>query len=194
MRALLLVLTAALAGCGFKTEKLFSSYSRIEVREVGRSLYCNSPAEQAQAVLLDTPQAVLDWQAARGVTLAGGESLAQAPHAIVEMGTRPTGGYGLAVSRAAVLRGDLLILQATFVSPAPGSIRTQALSSPCALVRLPPGRYDGIEVQDPTGAVRATGGRPEARPLAAPAEPAPAAVPPPAVPSPPATDPAAPAS
>lgn len=188
MRAHLLVLTVALAGCGITTEKLFSSASRIEVREVGRSLYCNSPAEEAQAVLLDTPQSVLDWQAARGVTLAGGESLAQAPHAIVEMGLRPTGGYGLAVSRAAVLRGDRLILQATFVSPAPGSIRTQALSSPCALVRLPLGRYGAIEVQDPTGAVRATGGRPEARPPAAPA------AAPPAVPSPPEADPAAPVS
>lgn len=188
MRTLpLFLLAAALAGCGFKPAELFTRSSRIEVREVGRSLYCNSATEQARAALLDTPQAVLDWQAARGVTLAGGESLAQAPHAIVEMGTRPTGGYGLAVSRAAMLRGDLLILQATFVSPAPGSIRTQALSSPCALVRLPPGRYGAIEVQDQTGAVRATGGRPEATPAAAPSEPAPAAPPPVDVPAAPAS-------
>jgi hypothetical protein len=152
-----LLAVLALAACGFKSEKLFAGYTRIEVREVGRNLYCNSPAAEPQAALLPDLQAVMDWQAARGVTLAGAESLVQAPYSIVEMGTRPTGGYGLAVAREAVLRGELLILQATFVSPAPGSVRTQALSSPCVLVQLPPGRYRAVEVQDQTGAVRATG-------------------------------------
>jgi hypothetical protein len=148
---------ALLAGCGFKAEKLFSSYTRIDVRDVGRSLYCNSASDEAQARVLPNLQAVLDWQSERGIMLAAPESLTQAPYAVVEMGTRPTGGYGLAVSRSAVLRGELVILSATFVSPAPGSMRTQAVSSPCALVRLPPGRYDRVELQDQTGAVRATG-------------------------------------
>lgn len=161
MRSAVLLGAALLAACGLRAPKLFSSAVDIEVREVGRSLYCNNGSGEAAAVLLDDPQAVLDWQASRSITLAGGESLLQTPHAVVEMGARPTGGYGLAVARAATLSDGQVSLSATFVSPAPGSIQTQALSSPCVLVQLPPGRYTAVEVIDQTGAVRASGGRPQ---------------------------------
>ena len=157
MRTALLAGVVALAGCAGAAD-LFSAQAPIQVREVARSLYCNSGAEDTQAQLLPDAQAVLDWQAARGIVLAGSESLAQAPYAVVEMGLRPTGGYSLAVATAAKLVGERVVLHATFFSPAPGSLRTQALSSPCVLVQLPAGRYAGVEVRDPTGAVRATGG------------------------------------
>lgn len=157
MKAGLWLPAVALAGCA-GAANLFSAQAPIQVREVARSLYCNSGAEDTQALLLPDAQAVLDWQAARGITLAGSESLAQAPYALVEMGLRPTGGYSLAVATAARLVGERVILQATFFSPAPGSMRTQALSSPCVLVQLPAGRYASVEVQDPAGTVRATGG------------------------------------
>lgn len=159
-RPALLVLAALAAGCGFQPGRLFQSHTDIEVREVARSLYCNTDGDGARATLLAGPQAVLDWQAGRSLALAGSESLAQGPYAIVEMGTRPTGGYGLAVARSAVLRDETVVLSATFVSPAPGSIRTQALSSPCVVVQLPPGRYAIVEVRDPTGEVRASSDRP----------------------------------
>lgn len=164
----LAVLAAVLSACGLgvRAEKLFSSHTDIEVHEVARSLYCNSPGEETTVQLLPDAQAVLDWQSSRGVALAGSESIVQSPYALVEMGSRPTGGYGLAVARAAVLRGDLVILQATFVSPAAGSLRTQALSSPCVLVQLPRGRYRSVEVQDPSGGVRARSGTQAAVPAA----------------------------
>lgn len=167
IRAVLLA-ALALAGCAFQPEKLLADDTKIEVREVGRSLYCNSEDEAPAALLLPDAKSVLDWQAARGVTLAGIAVLPQTAYAVVEMGARPTGGYGLAIARGAVLRGDLVILSATFVSPAPGSIRTQALSSPCALVQLPPGRYRTVEVLDQTGEVRARGGLPGTAPAAVP--------------------------
>ena len=190
-----LACVALLGGCGFKPANLFSSYADIEVREVGRSLYCNTAGEDARVVLLADPQAVLDWQAARGITLAGSETLAQTAYAVVEMGVRPTGGYGLAVARAAVLRDERAILSATFVSPPPGSIRTQALSSPCVLVQLPRGRYSEVEVEDQTGTVRASGGKPEPPPPEPPPpEPSPPEAPPPEVPPPEAPPPEAPPS
>lgn len=158
---------AIVAGCAMP--KLFAGGTAIEVREVGRSLYCNTPSDAPQVMLLPDPQAVLDWQAARGITLAGGEALAQTAFAVVEMGGRPTGGYGVAVARAATLRDQAVTLSATFVSPAPGSIRTQALSSPCVLVQLPRGRYARVEVEDQTGEVRARSDAPPApAPVAAP--------------------------
>lgn len=156
-----LLLAAALAGCAGAP---FGAAMPLDVQEAGRSQYCNSAAEEATATVLADPQAVLDWQAARGITLAPAESLAAVPYVLVEMGTRPTGGYGIAVARAAELRGETVTLQATFIGPAPGAILTQALSSPCVLVRLPAGRYATVEVRDETGTVRARGGVPTAPP------------------------------
>lgn len=153
----LLMLATLLAACSFRSEKLFSSYANLEVREVGRSLQCHAAADGAAAVILPDLQAVLDWETSRAIQLAPSESLLQAPYALIEMGLKPTGGYGLAVARAAVLRGELLLLQATFVAPAPGSIVTQAQSSPCVLVELPAGRYSSVEVKDQAGEVRASG-------------------------------------
>jgi hypothetical protein len=167
MRRLALLLPAVLvSACGFQPGRLFERRADIEVREVARSLYCNTGSEDARVTLLAGPQAVLDWQAGRNLALAGSESLPQAPYALVEMGLRPTGGYGLAVARAAVLRGETVVLSATFVSPAPGGIRTQALSSPCVLVQLPAGRYAFVEVRDQTGGIRTSSDRPEPPPPA----------------------------
>lgn len=161
--------------------------AQIDVREVGRSMYCNTPGEAAQAVLLSGPEAVMDWQATRGVVLAGPESLAKATYAVVENGMRPTGGYSLAVSRSALLRGEKAVLQATFFSPAPGSLRTQALSSPCVLVQLPAGRYATVEVRDPAGNTIADSSRPAPPPAppteAAPSEAAPTEAPAPVEPA-----------
>lgn len=155
--ALLAAAATLLGACGMNPGRLFTSHTTIEVREIGRSLYCNTPGDAPMVQLLPDTQAALDWQAARGVSLAGAERLGQSPYAIVEMGSRPTGGYGLAVARAAELRGELLVLQATFVSPAAGTLRTQAISTPCVLVQLPRGRYHDVEVQDQSGAVRVRG-------------------------------------
>lgn len=178
----MLMLALVLTGCGFRAEKLFASYSKIDVREVGRSLYCNSGSEEPQAQILPDLKAVQDWQRARGVTFPAAGSLVQSPYALIEMGQRPTGGYGLAVARSAVLRGELVILSATFLSPSAGSIRSQALTSPCALVQLPPGRYTSVELQDPSGTTRATGGigsapppSPKPQPPEVPAQPEPPA-------------------
>jgi hypothetical protein len=158
MRLVLTVFLAALvAACSFKPAKIFATYTQLEVREVGRSLYCNTEAADTAAYLFADAAAVQAWQASRGLNLVAAGALADAPHALVEMGQRPTGGYGLAVSRAAVLRGELLILSATFISPGPDRMVSQALTSPCVLVRLPPGRYSTVEVQDQAGAARATG-------------------------------------
>lgn len=169
------LLTACAAGCAFKPAKIFSSYTNLEVREAGRSLHCRAGSANTAAYLFPDAAGVEAWQTPRGLNLIANDApryadgvientsrppaLAHgaAPYAVIELGDRPTGGYGLAVSRTAVLRGELLILSATFVSPGPDSFVTQALTSPCVLVRLPPGRYSTIEVQDQSGAVRATG-------------------------------------
>lgn len=153
----IILLTAGAAGCAFKPAKIFSSYTNLEVSEVGRSLLCNAGSANTAVYLFSDAAGVEAWQSSRGLNLIPADAPAYSPYAVIEIGDRPTGGHGLAVSRAAVLRGELVILSATFVSPAPDRLVTQVLTSPCVLVRLPPGRYGAIEVQDQNGAVRATG-------------------------------------
>jgi hypothetical protein len=128
----------------------------VEVREVARHTYCQTPGEVVQVALLPDAQAVLDWQRGRGIELAGAEALARAPYALVEMGLRPTGGYGLEPAARAWRRDGIVAIEVAFTAPAPGSLRTQALSSPCVLVQLPAGRYAGVEVRDPAGVLRAS--------------------------------------
>jgi hypothetical protein len=161
------VLAAALAGCCFVQERP----APLAVQEVARGGYCNTPGEAPRARLLYGAKAVADWQALRSASL-GAETLAPAAtYALVEHGMRPTGGYGLEVAPAATLRGEVVVLQATLSGPPPGAMTTQALSSPCVLVRLPEGRYTGVEVQDSAGRVLATGSF-----IEAPGQPGPEAV------------------
>ena len=151
MRAAGLLLALPLAACAGGP-----AGAPIEVREVARHTYCQTPGDVVQVALLPDAQAVLDWQRGRGIELASAEALARVPYALVEMGLRPTGGYGLAPAPRAQLRDGIAVLEVTFSTPAPGSLRTQALSSPCVLVQLPPGRYAGVEVRDGSGALRAS--------------------------------------
>ncbi len=158
MKMPLPVLAAALAGCCFVQERA----AAIEVREVARGGYCNTPGEAPRARLLYGAKAVADWQALRSASL-GAESLApEATYALVEHGMRRTGGYGVTVATGARRRGEVVVLRAALSGPPPGAMTTQALSSPCVLVQLPDGRYTGVEVQDGAGAVLATGGFTEA--------------------------------
>ena len=151
MRAALLA--PVLAGCCLAQ----GARDSLDVREVASSAYCNTPGDAPAVLLLAGPEAVAQWQRARGMTLAGTGALAPGTYAVVEHGARRTGGYGVAVAPAAALRGETIVLQATFTAPPPGAMTTQALSSPCVLVQLPPGRYQAIEVRDAAGALRASG-------------------------------------
>ena len=63
------------------------------------------------------------------------------------LGTKPTGGYGLDVEAAAIEGGDLYVdVRAT--TPAPGSITTQALTSPWLMLRIPRGGVSAVWFRD----------------------------------------------
>ena len=156
---------AMLSGCASAPGIDPAAGASFVVREVGRSLYCKTTSIAPQVQLLDDAAAAWAWQEARGLSLSGPESLANTPHAIIEMGAKPTGGFGLAVSRAAELRDERVILSAIFFNPDGSGMVTQALTSPCVLVELPAGRYSEIEVRDVSGAVRATGTAAEPTPV-----------------------------
>jgi hypothetical protein len=159
--ALLLAAVLPLAACSVDWNSFapiwFSHDNTVSVEEVRRSQQCNSPSGEARVALFPDVAAVRAWEASRSIQLIGDEPLDEAPYALVEMGTRNTGGYGIAVSRAATRDGDDLVLKATFVSPGADREVAQVISSPCALVRLPQAYYKQIEVRDQDGNRRARG-------------------------------------
>ncbi|MFU8818621.1 MAG: protease complex subunit PrcB family protein [Desulfurivibrio sp.] len=75
---------------------------------------------------------------------------------LIEMGVRSTGGYGLALAaEPAFLRDGKLELHVDWREPSPGLILTQALTSPCLLLKVPAGNYRQVTVLDRQGQVRA---------------------------------------
>jgi hypothetical protein len=147
-------LASLLGGCGLRG--WIDGGDAVEVREVGRSQLCSAEGENARVRVFDSPAAVIDWQERSGIRLAEFKDLERGRHALIEMGQRHTGGFGIAVSREARIVGDRLQVYATFFAPRADSMRTQMISSPCVLVHLPEARYVGVEVYDQTGALRAS--------------------------------------
>lgn len=143
--ALLLAL-APLAACATTGET-------VGVREVGRGLQCQTPGSGARAEWLADAQALRRWQDARGLTLADPSTLADRPHAVVELGQRPTAGFGLSVGPTATVRDGILSVSVAHGGPPPGRMVAQVLTSPCVLVELPASGYTRWQLRDADGTV-----------------------------------------
>lgn len=130
----------------------------VEVSEIRRLASCAGQGDAAAITLLADEAAVRGWQSTRGVDLIAappGGALPPGPFAVVEHGLRNTGGYGLLISSRAYQDGRNLRLTASFLSPHTGEVRSEALSNPCVLVKLPAGNYDRVSLVDPSGKRRA---------------------------------------
>lgn len=77
------------------------------------------------------------------------------------LGQRPTGGYGVRVTGASA-QGGVLTLTVNLTAPGPGSITTQALTSPWTIVRVP-GTYREVRVVDTQGRPFPVGGSGQTR-------------------------------
>jgi hypothetical protein len=158
--ALAALLPLTLAACAApRLPALGEAFSRdkpLEVVERRRSPDCGTEGREPRVRAFDSVAQFESWANARGLQLFGDAQLPEARYALVEMGQRATGGFGLAVSRQALRRGSTLVLSATFVSPAPGEPVTQALTAPCVLVQLPEAPYTRLELRDQSGERKAT--------------------------------------
>lgn len=74
---------------------------------------------------------------------------------LVAMGQKTTGGYtvDLAASEARI-SGGVLTIQVQWRAPDPGMMVTQALTSPCMLLKVPKAQFDRIELKDQSGIIR----------------------------------------
>ncbi len=128
----------------------------MHVLEARRLAVCNSDGPQARISLLADREAVRGWQRAHNVDLVGVDPLpTEGPYVLVEMGVRLSAGYGIAVSREALLDQGTARLSASLLTPAPGAVAAEVVTSPCVLVALPPGAYRAVELRDPAGALLA---------------------------------------
>lgn len=134
----------------------FSKENQVLVSEVSNESQCNAPDDRTTVQLLATPEAVQAWQAARGIDLLAGLTLPPGRYVAVDLGQRSSGGHGLAVSRQAGLKEGVLVLKATTFAPRADEMSTQAITSPCALVRLPAIDFQTLRLIDQTGKVRAS--------------------------------------
>ena len=148
----------ALSGCSGLPDIRVSDWfsgdeTPISVTEVARHSQCGAKTAELNTHIFRQVESLKLWESERGIEFLRDEPLQEGNYAVVELGQRNTGGYGLAVSRQAALRGSTVILNTTFLSPRPGSMRTQALTSPCVLVALPQARIKNIEVRNEAGTV-----------------------------------------
>lgn len=135
----------------------FNDENRVMVQEVARANVCGTAGGESVVTLLPTLGALQTWVAGRAVELVPltGQPLVEAPYAVIEFGQRPNSGYGLAVSRQAALKGNELLLRATFFEPTQGRWSSAEPSSPCVAVALPAGEYQHVRLIDQSGHVRA---------------------------------------
>lgn len=137
-------------------DRFFSRENQVLVSEVRRSFQCGTESRETALLLFDSGASFDAWAEARGLEMVGEATLAEGRYALVEMGQRNTGGFGLAVSQQAGRRGEFLLLRATFVTPSAGAMVSQGVTAPCALVRLPETPFTHIELYDQDGMLRAT--------------------------------------
>ena len=72
----------------------------------------------------------------------------------IQMGQKPTGGYGFELESQATLDNGEALIRLRWIEPAPGAIVTQILTSPCLIISLPKGAYEKIVITDDNGNVR----------------------------------------
>src|SRR5882672_9210779 len=103
------VLSSGLLAACASLSTMFPSGQSIEVSEVRQLVSCNSDGPQARLYLLADREAVRAWQREHKVDLVGVDPLpAAGAYALVEMGVRMSGGYGLAISRQAGFSGGVV--------------------------------------------------------------------------------------
>jgi hypothetical protein len=145
-----------LAGCSMLGGMIPQDGDPAHVLEIRRLAVCNSDGPQTRLTLLSDREAVRAWQHAHNVDLVGVDPLPSGgPYVLVELGVRMSAGYGVAVSREAGVSGGTLRLNASLITPGPGQPVAEVVTSPCALIALPPGSYRAAELRDPAGALLA---------------------------------------
>ena len=79
---------------------------------------------------------------------------------LVAMGQQRTGGYGVDLAaKEAPIDNGVLQVTVNWREPQKGMMVTQALTSPCMLLKIAAAPFERIEIKDQSGAIRLSGSR-----------------------------------
>ncbi len=118
-------------------------------------VYQNSVCEASAGIRVLTLTELRELQAQAPRTHLGTTSAPFAPAPdqrllLLSLGQKPSGGYGIALTaESAEIREATLVLPVVIQQPAPGTLQTAQVTSPCLVVALPAGGYR--LVRDPKG-------------------------------------------
>ncbi|NGY05357.1 protease complex subunit PrcB family protein [Solimonas terrae] len=152
--AILMVAALGLGGCS-SLGNLFGSDEVVKVSEVGRAMNCAAPTADTSLQMFASADAVRDWQRGNGLELIGDQAMLPGMYVLVELGQRTTGGYGIVIGPEAQVDDKRLGLLGTFFEPDVNAMASQVMNSPCVLIRLPAGNWQGVDLYDQSGKRRA---------------------------------------
>lgn len=149
-----LLILMPLAGCALWND-WFDREKPLEVVELQRLQACGSQGPVPRVDYFYDTASVQAWEQRRGMHLTDLDPRIEGPFALVEVGERGLQGYGVLVSRDAIIHSDgRLVLRSTFFYAAQiGGTRGEA--SPCVLLALPPRHYSAIDLYDQEGVLQA---------------------------------------
>lgn len=153
------MLCANLAACSYQADAVVSSGNPITAKVIYQNQHCGQSG--SQALWITTRQQFQEVYAGLRRSYIGGQS---APPAVdfstdgvllLAMGQKNTGGYGLRLAddTPGVVNG-LLELKVQWLAPRRGMLVTQALTSPCLLLRISQGDFSRIRISDQSGQTR----------------------------------------
>lgn len=144
-----LLFLACLSVAGCSMFHLGGNPSGVSV--IGDSTYCGTSSQNSEVHYFADPNAFQNWIDYRNITDFN-RKMARHGVLIVEMGQRPTGGYNIQLNGEKTgVHGDTLRIAMDWHAPRLDAAVSQALTSECVALSLPPGDYDEANVVDQIG-------------------------------------------
>lgn len=159
---LALVLTVALAGCSWVPKVKFwedapeVESGKVKLQEVRRALVCGTETDQAAIILFDSLEQLQAWDSEDALKLHRLDLPTDRSFVLVEQGLRRTGGYTIELRKQAeVTDQGTLQVHAEFLTPEPGRLTTQMITSLCVLAAVEKRPYRKVQLLDAAGELKA---------------------------------------
>ncbi len=127
--------------------------AKLRLKVISAESHCPSLSKTSSALWFENPEQA-------GHVLGGMKIPADlSPNnglLFISMGLQPSGGFSISLARpTAELKNDTAFVDVLWQRPPPGSLVTQALTSPCLLLEMEKARFHTIVIRDQDGNIRA---------------------------------------
>ncbi len=134
----------------------------VPVTELFSSRNCRTPAKQFQARWINDPGQIASIPGWPSPADPGDNGLSKwnpqkETRLWIHMGQKPTGGYSLHLARPeAKIENGIANITVQVRQPPADAFVTQAITSPCLVLKIGKGKFHTIQIQDQNGEIRAT--------------------------------------